>query len=333
MCSSDLKPFVALAALEPLEGRAPAFTLASVIEDAPLRVRTARGPWEPVNYDGSFRGLVTFREAMEQSLNVPFARIGLAVGPQRIVATAHRLGITSPLQAVPSLALGSSEVTLMELVRAYGVLAAGGRLASTRTILGHARFGEAVVEALALPAVQVFQPAVAYLVTSSLEGVVSRGTGRALNQSGRWQGIAGKTGTSNDWRDAWFVAYSPSLVVGVWVGFDDGRSLRMTGASAAVPIVATFLEQLSGGVGEEPFDMPEGITEGSVELAHGDWWKDCSSREFFLEGTEPSGGGCGWEQAPSWDAVRELGREMERRARRYFQEFMAERLDRRGQPR
>lgn len=330
---SAFKPIVALAALQQSEGEAPAFTLASVIEDEPLRVRTPNGPWEPSNYDGSFRGRVTFREAMEQSLNVPFARIGLSVGPERIVATARRLGITSPLQPVPSLALGSSEVTLLELVRAYGVLAAGGRLAATHAVLGRARYGEDPRDQQPSEATQVINRAVAYLVTSSLEGVVSRGTGRALNQSGRWDGIAGKTGTSNDWRDAWFVAYSPTLVVGVWVGYDDGRSLRMAGASAALPIVAGFLEQISGDVGREPFEVPEGITEGYVELAGGGWFRECGSRELFLEGTQPQGG-CGWFEPPQWDSMRDragdLGRELERRARRYFQELIAERLERRG---
>ncbi len=162
---SAFKPVVALAALERSEGHDPAFTLASVVEDEPLRVRTPSGPWQPSNYDGQFRGSVTLREAMEQSLNVPFARIGLAIGPERIVATARRLGISSPLRAVPSLALGSSEVTLLELVRAYGVLAAGGDLAAPRSIVGRARYGEAVAEAGTTQASRVVDPAVAYLVT------------------------------------------------------------------------------------------------------------------------------------------------------------------------
>src|SRR5690606_37680560 len=102
---------------------------------------TSSGPWEPVNYDRSYRGEVTLRQAIEQSLNVPFARIGMAVGPERIAATGRKLGITSPLRPVPSLALGSSEVTLLEMVRAYGVFATGGQLATTRTVLGRAEIG------------------------------------------------------------------------------------------------------------------------------------------------------------------------------------------------
>ena len=321
---SAFKPVVALAALDRWEGRDPAFTLASVVQDEPLRVGTPSGPWEPTDYDGEFRGPVTLRQAMEQSLNVPFARIGLAVGPDRIVAAARRLGITSPLRAVPSLALGSSEVTLMELVRAYGVFAAGGQLAMLRTIAGKARYGEEVVETAAVQAGRAVDPAVAYLVTSTLEGVVTRGTGRALNQDGRFggEGIAGKTGTSSEWRDAWFIAYSPALVVGVWVGFDDGRSLGMTGAGAALPIAARFLEQAANDADWGSFEVPDGITEGYASLADGGWSSDCEggTREIFLEGTEPRGNCAGpWIQG--LDQLREWGGELKRRAARVLEEL------------
>ncbi|HEV8150461.1 MAG TPA: PBP1A family penicillin-binding protein [Gemmatimonadales bacterium] len=321
---SAFKPVVALAALERSEGREPAFTLASVVEDEPLRVRTSSGPWEPANYDGQFRGRVTLREAMEQSLNVPFARIGIAVGPERIVATARRLGIGSPLRPVPSLALGSSEVTLLELVRAYGVLAAAGGLATTRSVLGRGRYGEAVEPPGPPELARVEDPAVAYLVTSTLEGVVARGTGRALSQYGRFEGIAGKTGTSNDWRDAWFIAYSPSLVVGVWVGFDDGRSLRLTGAGAALPIVARFLEQAGSDEAWETFERPDGVTEAYVAGGDGSWLSECGSPELFLEGTEPQSGACMPFEIPDWERLRDWGGELKRRAARVLEQIAAE---------
>lgn len=326
---SAFKPVVALAALERLEGRSPSFTLASVIEDEPLRVRTPSGPWQPTNYDRRFRGPVTLREAMEQSLNVPFARIGLELGPQRIVAAARRLGITSPLAAVPSLALGSSEVTLMELVRAYGVFAAGGSLAVPRTRLGRGRYGRALDGTDAAEIARVVDPAVAYLVTSTLEGVVARGTGRALNQLGRFDGIAGKTGTSNDWRDAWFIAYTPSLVVGVWVGFDDGRSLGLTGATGALPIVARFLAEAASEGDWDSFEVPDGIAESYVTLAHGGWAGDCGSREIFLEGTQPSDIRCDAFEIPVWEGLREWGEERMRQAARMLEDLIAQQLERR----
>jgi membrane carboxypeptidase/penicillin-binding protein len=293
------------------------------VEDEPLRVRTAKGTWEPENYDREFRGPVTLREAMEQSLNVPFARIGLSLGPARIAATARRLGITSPLNPVPSLALGSSELSLLELVRAYGVFAAGGYLATTQTMVGSARYGEFVSSGPPELA-PVVEPAVAYLVTSTLEGVVTRGTGRALTQYGRLEGIAGKTGTSNDWRDAWFIAYSPSLVVGAWVGFDDGRSLHLTGASAALPIVARFLEQASGNEQWESFPRPEGITEAYVVSATNGWLPNCGSQELFLEGTEPDTNACVPFDIPPWERLRDWGGELKRRAAQVLEQLTAE---------
>ena len=324
---SAFKPVVALTALERTGDHAPAFTLASVVNDEPLRVETPGGPWEPADYDGEFRGPVTVREAMEQSLNVPFARIGLAVGPQQIVATARRLGITSALDAVPSLALGSSGVTLLELVRAYGVLAAGGDLAATRTVLGHAHYGDTTHVAPPVLAPRVIDPAVAYLVTSTLEGVIARGTGRALSVQGHENAIAGKTGTSSNWRDAWFVAYSTSLVVGVWVGYDDGRSLHLTGAGAALPIVAQFLAEGTTDDDWTPFEMPAGVTEAQAAGGDGEWRSGCGASEVFLSGTEPAETDCSPFDIPDVAPPRDWGTSLELRARRLLERFIARQLE------
>lgn len=287
---SAFKPMVALAALGRQDGDRPGFTLASVIADEPIRVTTPAGDWEPENYDRQYRGPVTFREALEQSLNIPLVRVGVAVGPERIVAAARKLGITSPLQPVPSLALGTSEVTPLELTRAYGTLAAAGWRAEPRVLLGvterdgsgrvlGGRYGSRVAD-----------PAEVYLVTSALEGVVARGTGRALGDMGYWGGLAGKSGTSNDGRDAWFVAYTRDLVVGVWVGSDDGRSVGLTGARAALPIVGRFLKEALGSRGLEPFEMPEGVELARTSGGSADGWVgwECNGpTDVFLEGTAP----------------------------------------------
>ena len=320
---SAFKPIVALAALAPRGGSEPDFTLASTVDDAPFSVSTEQGPWQPANYDRQFRGPVTFREAMEQSLNVPFARIGMTVGPDRIVATARDLGITSPLRAVPSLALGSSEVSLLELARAYGVLAAGGQLAETRAILGRVPQGQALPVPPAPSLTRAADPAVAFLVTSALQGVVARGTGAALNGSGRFGGLAGKTGTSSDWRDAWFLAYSPTLVVGVWVGFDDGRSLQLTGARAALPIAADFLSAAGSAYDWEDFDVPEGITRGYT-ASDGGWPWQCGDREYFLAGTEPASRSCfrwGWD-TPRIEEYREKAQQVEERVLRILRSLI-----------
>jgi penicillin-binding protein 1B len=326
---SAFKPLVALTALAPRDGSRPAFTLASVVEDAPFAVSTEKGPWEPANYDREFHGPVTLREALEQSLNVPFARIGMAVGPENIAATAHRLGITSPLRAVPSLALGSSEVTLLELTRAYGVLAAGGMLAETRAVVGSARYGEAVPLRGPPALTRAAQADVSFLVTSALQGVVTRGTGSALNSYGRYPAIAGKTGTSSDWRDAWFLAYTPDLVVGSWVGFDDGRSLQMTGSAAALPIVAAFLEDATSSDDGREFEIPDGVTEGYAK-GRDDWFTGCGSREYFLAGTEPSGRDCfrwTWEQPrldQYRDQVEERAQDVQEKVLRAIRKFIRE---------
>ncbi len=324
---SAFKPVVALAALERHGDQDPAFTLASVVDDEPLSLKTPAGRWEPSNYDHEFRGQVTVRQAMEQSLNVPFVRIGLAVGPKRIVDAARRLGIASALDPVPSLALGSSGVTLLELVRAYGVFATGGDLAASRAVLARQPLGGSGVEAPEPVVTRVVDPAAAYLVTSALEGVVTRGTGRALDVGGRFGAIAGKTGTSNDWRDAWFVAYSSTLVVGVWVGFDDGRSLRMTGATAALPIVAAFLGQANPEDESGSFPVPDGVATAHLARGGSEWDGDCGTREVFLAGTEPEDQPCEQEEAPEWRLDRDWQDRIGARAERLLLRLLSGRRD------
>ncbi|MGQ0704337.1 MAG: transglycosylase domain-containing protein [Gemmatimonadales bacterium] len=326
---SAFKPIVALAALERGDDEQPLYTLASTVEDEPLVVRTSNGSWEPTNYDGQYRGQVTLRRALEQSLNIPFARIGLTVGPGRIVSTARRLGITSPVRAVPSVALGSSEVTLLELTRAYGVFAAGGTLAPTHALYGQARYGEPIVPWQQPDPVQAADPAAAYLVTSALEGVVTRGTGWALKASRWFPGVAGKTGTSNEWRDAWFVAYSPAIVIGAWVGYDDGQSLGMTGSMAALPMVAELLAAAYPREAWGEFEVPEGIVGVNVRTS-GDWlpW-DCGDREVFLRGTEPPAARClRFEWPWDGDSASKWSERLEARASRIVEQWLGRALDR-----
>jgi penicillin-binding protein 1B len=323
---SAFKPVVALAALGRSNDNAPAFTLATVVDDAPLSLKTPRGLWQPSNYDGEFRGPVTVRQALEESLNVPFVRIGMAVGPSRIAATAKRLGITSPMPPVPSLALGSAEVTLLELVRAYGVLANGGALVPTKMVLASSTENASSRES---EATSVVDPATAWLVTSALQGAVDHGTGAGLQERIGYTSMAGKTGTSSDWRDAWFVAYSPTLVVGVWVGHDDGRSLRATGAAAALPIVGDFLAEAleQGDVGE--FEVPSGITEGRAGLVPGEWSDGCGSTEYFLEGTAPAQQDCYDIELPDMEELDEISSALRRRAERLFEALIARGIEQR----
>jgi len=313
---SAFKPVVALSALaRPREEgngtQPPLFTLASVFQDAPLQVETPAGLWEPANYDRRYSGAVTLREALERSLNVPFARLGLEVGPERIVWTARELGIESPLNPYPSLALGAAEVSPLEMARAFGVLAAEGyraELTSTLWVAGpngkvvsgageaNGRAtdrGDAVRENIG--GRQVFDPAETYLVTSALRGAVERGTGRGLRNRGFHGDVAAKSGTTNDFRDGWFVGYTPSLVVAVWVGFDHGRRLELPGAGVALPIFADFLKDAVGSDGRvgqwgsDGFDYPPGLERVEVDptTGLGGGWGCRGEPEIFLRGTAP----------------------------------------------
>ena len=237
---SLFKPIVALAAFA---SESHDLTLASELLDAPLRVLRPNGAWRPTNYDGRFRGRVTVREALEESLNVPMARLALQVGLPRVVDTARRLGIESRMAPEPSLALGAFEVSLFEITRAYAVLAAGGIRARPRMLL-LAMDGRGVpLEATPIERVPAFDPAPVAFVTEALEGAIDRGTGRSLRARGFQGRLAGKTGTSNGFRDAWFVGYTPELAVGVWVGFDDGTSVGLSGARGALPVFAVFAKR------------------------------------------------------------------------------------------
>ena len=294
---SAFKPVVALAALAP--EAEPSFTLASMLRDEPLALDTPAGVWKPANADRAFLGPIKLREALEGSRNVPFARLGLAVGPDRIIETARRLGIGSPLAPYPSLALGASEVTLLELTAAYAVLAAEGRRtrpASALTVLD--RDGTARRETTA-PRESVVSPAEAYLITSALRGVVEYGTGSGVRAAGYRGPLAAKSGTTNDSRDAWFIGYTPELAVGVWVGFDDGTPVGLPGSRAALPIFADFMIRVLGPRGGRDFRFPAGVEWVDVEPATGRraGWGCRGEPELFLAGTAPDAY-CGYGPEP-----------------------------------
>lgn len=286
---SVFKPFVYIAALE----RAPegdGITLADFLSDDPLQVKTPSGVWTPRNYDHEFHGRVPVRDALERSLNVATARLGQEVGVDRVVDVARRLGIESDLPAVPSLALGTADVSPLEMARAYATLANGGVRPVVRT------FDEVVdargeqIERRRLTFQRVLDEGTAYLATSLLEGVIARGTGRSLARFGLTGALAGKTGTTDDERDAWFVGFTPELVVAVWVGFDEPQSIGLSGATAALPIWARFVKEATGGGIRGAFFPPQGIVRMEIDPDSGARaLRSCPRRrtEYFLAGTEP----------------------------------------------
>lgn len=286
---SVFKPVVYAAALSPQSG--PLLTLASSVEDEPLLVETHDGPWEPVNYDKKFRGTVLVRDALERSLNVPAAWIGQQVGIGKVVEMARRLGVQSRLPAVPSLALGTAEVSPLEIVTVYSTFANGGLRPTPRSFIGLLDERGVGQEHWPLAgARRVLDPGTAYLTTSLLEGVVDRGTGAGIRARGLRGPIAGKTGTTDDEYDLWFVGYTPEIAAVVWVGYDEPQPIGVPSSRGALPIWVDFLSEVTGERVRGAFARPPGIERVEIDPRSGARaLSGCPERrvEFFLTGTTP----------------------------------------------
>ncbi|MGH7335171.1 MAG: PBP1A family penicillin-binding protein [Candidatus Rokuibacteriota bacterium] len=287
---SAFKPFVYAAALAPRNGR-PLYTAASMVDDSPVTVTVGGKRWTPRNYENRYEGPVTVRRALERSLNAATVRIAQAVGPAAIVETARTFGFGDNLAAVPSVALGAFEATPFELARAYLPLAnAGFRPGPPGTVRAVYQGDGTVVPSVSAPPAQVVTPAEAYLLTALLQGAVRSGTGAVGAVLGIPGDIAGKTGTTNEGRDAWFVGYSSRLLTVVWVGFDDGQPHQLTGAQAALPIWADFMRQALAAYPAPSFVAPEGVTSIDIDSTNGQRANEYCPlviREVFLKGTEP----------------------------------------------
>ncbi|MGH7321298.1 MAG: penicillin-binding transpeptidase domain-containing protein, partial [Candidatus Rokuibacteriota bacterium] len=252
---SAFKPFVYIAALE--AGWSPA----DLLDDSPVRYLAGPGrAWEPENYDGKFRGPITVQHALEQSVNIPTIKLLEEVGVDRTIKLAKRFGIQSPLQANLTLALGSSDVTLLELTAAYAALANHGVWMEPIAVR-HVTDGQGrLIEENIPQGRDAVTPAIAHAITQMMRGAVERGTAVQARVLGR--PIAGKTGTTNDFSNAWFVGYTPSIAAGVWVGHDRVRSLGRdeTGARAALPIWIALMRAALKDRPVEEFTPPDGTT-------------------------------------------------------------------------
>lgn len=288
---STFKPFVFLAGFE-RAAREPdfAFTAASIFEDGPLQIRSGGQVWNPRNYDRKWRGSVTVREALEHSINVPTVRAAMAVGLPAVVDTAHRCGIESKLDPIPSLALGSMEVTPLEMAAAYATFANGGWRITPHGLESITDREGTSYETQDTRPVQVLDPDLAYLVTNLLEGVMKRGTGRSSAELGFAGSAAGKTGSSDGLRDGWFIGYTPDLLVLVWVGYDDNRSIGVPGGVAALPIWVDLMKRI-GADGQAPFDRPRGVIKVDIDPTTGKRaLAGCPRvvREIFVKGNPTS---------------------------------------------
>ncbi len=286
---SAFKPFIYLAALTP-RSDGTTFTAASMLDDAPITIVVDGKPWSPKNYDDRYLGPVTLRRALEGSLNTATVRLAQEVGLERVVATARAMGVSGDLKPVPALALGVFETTPLDLARAYLPLADGGRApggGAVDTVTDDA--GRAIWSARRdVP--QVIGAPEAYLVTSLLEGVINSGTGAAARTMGVPGAVAGKTGTTNDGRDAWFVGYSSNLLTLVWVGYDDGTPAGLSGAEGALPIWSDFMRHALDVYPGHEFAEPPGITHAKIDATNGrraGAFCPVVVSEVFLAGTEP----------------------------------------------
>jgi penicillin-binding protein 1A len=247
---SSFKPYVYTAAID--DGATPDDT----VLDAPVTFSTASGPYSPHNYDGKFEGTITYRRALMMSRNIPALKVETRVGVQRVIEYARKFGITAPLPPVLPLALGSADITLAEQTSAFTTFPNDGVRVVPRYIRKVADYEGRVLEENYPDVKDVISPRTARIMTSMLREVVQHGTGYAASKLNH--PLAGKTGTTNDFTDAWFVGFSPSITCGVWVGFDEKRSLgkKETGALAALPIWMDFMKVALQGRDKEDFLPP-----------------------------------------------------------------------------
>lgn len=286
---SSFKPFVYMTALE------NGFTPSTIVMDAPIELSQGAGlpMWRPKNYKGDYLGPTTLRVGLETSRNVMTVRLALALGIEKILQTAYRFGVYDKLDPNYSIVLGSTETTLDRLVNAYAMIVNGGKRVrpalieriqdrNGKTIYRRdARECPGCVETKDHPLVgdlppipedtreQVLDPRVAYQMVSIMEGVVQRGTATGAKKLNR--PVAGKTGTTNDSRDAWFIGYTPDLVAGVYIGFDTPRKLGKmeTGGKAALPAFVSFMQNALKDEPPVPFRIPDGIKLMKVDLKTG----------------------------------------------------------------
>lgn len=314
---SAFKPFIYLAALD------HGFTPSSLVLDGPITYTDALGrTWQPENYSKEYYGPSTLRVGVEKSRNLMTVRLADRLGMNHAVDYAKKFGINDNMQPHLANALGSTETTVLRMTSAYGMLVNGGKKitphfidriqnrrgetvfkADARTCDGcgpKIRWEQQTVPILIDTREQIEDPRTAYQMVSILEGVVQRGTATKLKDLGR--PVAGKTGTTNESRDVWFVGFTPDLVVGVFMGYDQPQSLgdKETGASLAVPIFGDFMRAALADTPPVPFRVPPGIRQVMVDAGTGrraNFGEPRAIWESYVEGTEPS------DQGPPADVV------------------------------
>jgi len=300
---SLIKPVVYLTALEDPSR----YTLATLLDDAPLRVQQRGSPdWVPTNYDQQFHGRVLLIDALAHSYNVSTARLGMQLGVSRVIETFHRLGARREIPSFPSVLLGATSVSPVEVAQIYLTLANNGFRVPLRSIRSVLTQGQDPLARYPLSIEQVIEPAPMALLHFALQEVVRRGTARGLVQ--RFPAeleLAGKTGTTDDFRDSWFAGYSGDYMAVVWVGRDDNTPTGLTGASGAMQVWADIMQQLDLHplIAPRPDDLQEALIDrqsgGYADGACGD-----TMRLPFVAGSIPAPASCARTVSKRSDPVR-----------------------------
>jgi penicillin-binding protein 1B len=290
---SIVKPFLYLTALDRSLNDYKVASPVSILEDKPMEISLRRqATWIPENYDHDFRGDVTLRYALENSLNMPAIYVAQRVGIPALKRTLEAFELAKSAPLVPSLALGAVDATLLKVTAAYGTLANSGTYVQPRLFISALDNNDERLATADIREQQVADESAVFVLTSILEGVLSRGTGKSARNGGFTRPAAGKTGTSNDTRDAWFVGFTPNLATGVWIGLDDNTPLGVTGGSAAAPVWGEFMSCSAPLLPLSKFVQPRGVTEVLIDSESGQRATDrCPqasiSKEVFTVGSEP----------------------------------------------
>ena len=286
---SAFKPFIYTACID------NGFRTTEIIDDLPIVLNIPGAKqWRPHNFDGKFKGPITLRDGIRMSRNLIAVRLLLKINPEQAIFYARRMGITTPLSPNPSLALGTGEVRMVELVSAFSTFPNQGIHIPYRMI--HKiidRYGRVVEDNSAIEKEEVLSAQTSFIMVSLMQSVVKNGTGKRTQWMGFTRPAGGKTGTSNNFCDNWFVGYSPQITAGVWVGFDKKISLgkNQDGAKNGVPVWTEFMIAAHDSLPILDFEEPEGIVHLDVCLESGEIATDrCVDvrSEVFVEGNAPT---------------------------------------------
>lgn len=282
---SAFKPFIYLAALE--EGFSPG----SIIDDSPVTFNTVMGPYSPGNYNQKYAGKLSIRKALEKSINVVAIKLNSLVGPEKSVKISKKMGIKSPLKPVLSLPLGANEVSMLELASAYGTIATLGKYAEPVGILRIEDRDGTPLYQHKLQVSQVYDSNLLATLVDMMKGIVNYGTGKGAKLP---RPVAGKTGTTSDYRDAWFVGFIPQLVCATWVGNDDNTpTMKVTGGWVPAMMWKEYMKEVTQKMPAQDFKRPKGLVSRKVDWSSGKLATQFSPEEFvhvekYWEGKEPT---------------------------------------------